>query len=129
MAFIFDLTGRLAVMTGAAVLAAGDPAARANAAPVVPPRLLESGAGAANPPQLHTQPQIQDAIDRANKALDQNGRKLEFVVDKKLNRSIVKVVDLQTNEVLQQVPAESMLATARALAGNSPKGALIDGQA
>jgi len=129
MSFIFDLTGRLTVMASAAVLGTTPSAARASAGSGAPPRVVGSGTGSSSPPQSHTKSQVQAAVDQANKALDQDGRKLEFVVDKVLNRPIVKVVDLQTNEVLQQVPAESMLATARALAGNSNKGALIDGLA
>jgi uncharacterized FlaG/YvyC family protein len=36
---------------------------------------------------------------------------------------------MKTDAVLRQVPTESMLAIARALAGNSTQGALIDAQA
>jgi flagellar protein FlaG len=129
MSFIFDLTGRLIVMASAAVNGASQPAARANAAPRVPLQVVGSSFGSTTQPQTHTKTQIQEAVDQANKAFDQSGRKLEFVVDKTLNRLIVKVVDLQTNEVLKQIPAEDMLATARALAVNSNKGALIDGLA
>jgi uncharacterized FlaG/YvyC family protein len=69
------------------------------------------------------------AVAQINDALAQNGWKMEFVIDKSIDRLIVKVVDIRTNEVLVQVPAESMPATARALADGPQAGALIDRQA
>jgi uncharacterized FlaG/YvyC family protein len=69
------------------------------------------------------------AVAQINDALAQNAWKIEFVVDKSIDRLIVKVIDTRTNEVLVQVPTESMPATARALADGPQAGALIDRQA
>lgn len=62
-------------------------------------------------------------------AVPQNGYEMQFVRDRTINRVIVKVVDTGTNAVVKQVPDESMLATARALAEPTAPGTLVDTQA
>ncbi|HRK56852.1 MAG TPA: flagellar protein FlaG [Burkholderiaceae bacterium] len=49
---------------------------------------------------------------------------LEFNDD--LGRSVFKLIDSTTGEVLRQIPSEEALAVARALAGGKPAGALLD---
>lgn len=68
---------------------------------------------------------VQKAVADANAALAQGGTELNFVFDKQVNDMIVKVVDRQTHQVVQQIPAKWMTAAARALASAQP-GALIN---
>ncbi len=77
-------------------------------------------AGAAVSPDV-----VQKAVADANAALAQGGTELNFVFDKQANDMIVKVVDRQTHQVVQQIPAKWMTAAARALADAQP-GALIN---
>jgi len=122
MSFIFDSTGTLTVtsstLAGAFVPTATSPGP--HAAPVAPDGAIAPAQPAAR---------IQEAVNQANGAMERSSLKMEFVVDKALDRTIVKVVDTQTNQVLKQIPSESMLAAARALAAHSTRGALVDAQA
>jgi len=51
---------------------------------------------------------------------------LTFVFDDQVHQTIVKIVDSQTHQVVQQIPSEAMLAAARALAGTPLSGALVN---
>ena len=82
-----------------------------------------SGAVPAVPP---TSGQVKAAVADANQALAENGTQLTFVFDDQLHESLVKIVDTQTHEVVQQIPSEAMLAAARALSGSPANGALVN---
>jgi flagellar protein FlaG len=87
----------------------------------------QSGSGAASgSPTLE---QLKAAVAAANEQLNQSNRELTFVFDDTLGRMLVKIVDMQTNAVVRQVPSEDMLAAARALSGSSKPGALLRGKA
>ena len=74
-------------------------------------------------------PRTSAAVAAANEQLNQSNRELTFVFDDTLGRMLVKIVDMQTNAVVRQVPSEDMLAAARALSGSSKQGALLRGKA
>ncbi len=124
MILIFDSTGTLTSMVSAAAHGNGQPVVRSSVGAGKPP---EPPASAAPPSEGNAR--FQSAVVQANNVIAQSGLKLEFVVDKTLNRTIINVVDVRTKEVVQQVPAEGMLATVRALVANGTKGGLIDEQA
>jgi|CXWL01.1.fsa_nt_gi flagellar protein FlaG len=67
------------------------------------------------------------AIDAVNKMLDPMARGLQFSVDGSTGKTVVKLVDKQTNEVLREMPSREMLAIARAL--DRMQGLLFDGHA
>lgn len=67
---------------------------------------------AATPP---TQAQIQSALDSMNKVLKQNDSGLEFSVDEDTKRTVFKLVETKTGEVIRQYPTEDLLAIARAI--------------
>ncbi len=79
--------------------------------------------GASSPPM--SPDAVRKAVAAANSALAQSGTELNFVFDKQANDLIVKVVDTQTQKVVQQFPAQWMTAAARALSDAQP-GALIN---
>ena len=63
------------------------------------------------------------AIDAVNRMLNPMARGLEFSIDQTTGKTVVKLVDKETNEVLRQMPSREMLAIARAL--DRVKGLLI----
>jgi len=73
--------------------------------------------------------QVKAAVTDANQALTAIGTQLVFVFDDQLHHSVVKLLDVQTQKVVQQIPSKTMLATASALAGPSTSGALVDTKA
>lgn len=49
---------------------------------------------------------IDTVIDRIQKISDQFDRKLQFRVDKDINRVIIKVLDAATDKVIREIPSE-----------------------
>jgi flagellar protein FlaG len=58
---------------------------------------------------------LNDALKNINHALKALSPNLEFSVDSESQRSIVKVVDHETNEVIRQMPTPEALEIAKAL--------------
>lgn len=53
--------------------------------------------------------QLNSAIDKANTFMSEKASGLEFSVDEDTGRSIVKLIDKQTNEILRQYPSKEMI--------------------
>lgn len=66
-------------------------------------------------PKTPSDAQINEAIAKANASLKQVTRDLEFVRDADTGKTIVRIVDASTQQVIRQFPSEEMLAIARAL--------------
>lgn len=58
---------------------------------------------------------VQEAIVRINQTVQSLVTHLEFSIDTDTNRSVVKVIDNRTREILRQFPSEEVLQIARAL--------------
>lgn len=58
---------------------------------------------------------VTEAIDVANRFMKAISQNLEFSIDDETNKTVVKVVDAATNEVVKQFPSQEMLDIARAL--------------
>ncbi len=56
---------------------------------------------------------LDNAVQEANYYLQSINRGLEFSVDKDTDRTVVKVVDTKSGEVVRQIPSEEMLELAR----------------
>jgi flagellar protein FlaG len=56
-----------------------------------------------------TQEQLQSITDELNKAMQMVGTKLSFSVDKATKKTVIKVFDSQTGELIRQIPPEDML--------------------
>jgi flagellar protein FlaG len=82
------------------------------------------GASTPNEPSLA---QLTDAVNKINKSMASESRGLEFSVDSDSKRTIVKVVDRQTNELIRQIPTVETLQIAHAL--DQAQGLLIKQQA
>ena len=70
-----------------------------------------------------------EAVKGANAAMAASGTLLVFVFDDQTHHMAVKVLDVQTQKVVQQIPLQHMPAMASALAGDSPSGNLVDTKA
>lgn len=67
--------------------------------------------------------QLKDATKLVNDFIGSFNNDLEFSIDKDTGKTVVKVVDTGTKEVIKQIPSEEMLAISRAL--DKIKGLLV----
>ncbi|MRW89538.1 flagellar biosynthesis protein FlaG [Duganella sp. FT80W] len=97
-------------------------ATRAPAAPV------ETANAVKAPEAAPSEEQINDALSKLNKTPQAQANNLEFSVDQDTKRTVVKVVDQTTKEVVRQFPTKEALAIAKALdeQGSASTGLLID---
>lgn len=58
---------------------------------------------------------VQEAIVRINQTVQSLVTHLEFAIDTDTQRSVVKVIDNRTQEILRQFPSEEVLQIAKAL--------------
>jgi flagellar protein FlaG len=93
----------------AAVAPGGNPAPIAAAAPNVPPPSPEQQTA---PP---SQQQVSHAIERIKAALPPDANSLQFSQDNQTGKTIVKVVDTQTGELIRQIPSEEFLRISQAV--------------
>jgi flagellar protein FlaG len=76
--------------------------------------------GEVPPPAAAPAPDLSRAIAVLNRFLADSQRSFRFQVDDASGRTIVRIVNPETGEVVRQIPSEDVLAAARALrdAGN-----------
>jgi flagellar protein FlaG len=67
--------------------------------------------------------QLDQAVSALNQSSQIKTQGLEFSVDEDSQRTVVKVIDQETKEVLRQIPTKEALALAKAF--DSAKGSLI----
>lgn len=73
--------------------------------------------------QAHSAENLSSAVKAVNDFVSSVNSDLKFSVDNDTGKTIVKVVDKNTDEVIRQVPSEEMMAIAKAL--DSIKGLLV----
>jgi flagellar protein FlaG len=71
--------------------------------------------------------QVNEAVQNINKTLRTLNQDLEFSVDSDSKRTVIRVVDQKTKEVIQQIPSKEALEIAKAL--DTVKGLLVKQQA
>jgi len=54
---------------------------------------------------------LQQAVTMANQLVSEEMRRLSFDVHEETDRMVVRVIDLDTNEVIRQIPPEQVLAS------------------
>ena len=81
----------------------------ADATPVDPTSTVQQ------PAPVPTMAQLTQAVKEINKAMESMSQGLEFSVDSDSHRTIVKVVDQKTQEVIRQIPSKETLEIAKAL--------------
>ena len=57
--------------------------------------------------------ELTGALDQLNGYLEETHRGLRFSIDDDSGRTIVRVLDTETDEVIRQIPSEEMLAVIR----------------
>lgn len=65
--------------------------------------------------EVPTLGQLSDAVKRINDTMKKLSQNLEFSVDSDNHRTIVKVVDQETKDVIRQIPSPEALEIAKAL--------------
>lgn len=117
--------GKAAADLPAQVLAAGNRAGAAvsGKAPNTAPSTMVSPT---NPANLPSDTQVKAAVKHANAALAEKSTQLVFVFDDQTHHFAVKLLDIQTQKVVQQIPPAAMPATVEALTGAAGSGALVD---
>ncbi len=85
--------------------------ANVSANPVAPASVQAvQQAGAVPKPQ-----EVKESVEKINKTVQAMGRNLQFSVDESTQMNVVKVVDVETKDVIRQIPSEEVLAIAKAL--------------
>ncbi|MBS0309451.1 MAG: flagellar protein FlaG [Proteobacteria bacterium] len=110
-----------AVPQKSAGVAASEIPAAVKPAPVTTAAAVQQ---AAPPPNLAD---VTQAVRNINRAMQEQSQDLEFSIDKDSKRTIVKIIDQKTKEVLRQIPSVEALEIAKAL--DQMKGLLIHQQA
>jgi len=72
-----------------------------------------------------TSAQLQGVVDDINRTMKSMNKNLEFSVDKDSNRTVVKMVDVDTGEVIRQFPSEEALAISRSIDEQLKQGMFI----
>lgn len=91
------------------------------AAPASPAREAASDPAPAHAPLPDAQPvrltaaQVEQMVQEVRQVVEPVAQNLRFSIDKGSGRTIVKVVDAQTDEVIRQIPSEELLAISKAL--------------
>ena len=95
-----------------AISPAGQPAVRMNSA--APARAVAE-LPAQQAPQQASVEELKRAVAAINQAMQQSGRNLEFSVDSDTKKTVVRVVDASTGELIRQFPTEAALAISRSI--------------
>jgi flagellar protein FlaG len=76
-----------------------------------------SNAHAAQPgnAQQPTDAQLQSAVDKLNRSMQQSNTNLQFSIDNASKRTLVKVIDAGTGETIKQFPSKEVLAISEAI--------------
>ena len=69
--------------------------------------------------------QVNQAVSNLNQSAQAKSQGLEFSIDSDTQRTVVKVIDQSTKEVLRQIPTPEALDIAKALESKATKGVLI----
>jgi flagellar protein FlaG len=58
---------------------------------------------------------LQEAVSRLNEQMQSKGRDLNFSLDERIDRTIITVKNLQTGEVVRQIPTEEVVRMAHSI--------------
>lgn len=113
------MTPLLPVSAAATAPSAVAPAPQAPRSPA-PPAATAAG-------QHDAAADIAAVVGRANEAMMAARNGIEFTYDRAAGKSIVRVIDRESGQLIRQIPSEDMLELARAL--DRMQGVLVDGRA
>jgi flagellar protein FlaG len=72
--------------------------------------------------------EVEEAVAKLNKSVQDRAQSLEFTIDDDSHRTIVKVIDQSTKEVLRQIPTPEALQIAKSIDARNG-GLLVDQEA
>lgn len=78
-----------------------------------PPAQSQTQAPPTQKSEAPTAADLQRTVQDAKGVADAAGANLQFSIDKDSGKTIVKVVDVQTSEVIRQIPSEELVSLAR----------------
>lgn len=81
--------------------------------PVPAEQVATAPAEAARPAPQVSRTELQQAVDVVNQAVSLEQRSLSFSIDDLSGRSVIKVVDFETDELIKQIPTEELLKVAQ----------------
>ena len=99
--------------------------ATALGAPRAPATAVETAAAVKGPANVPTSEQLKEAVSQLNKASQDKSQGLEFSIDNDSKRTVVKVIDQTTKEVLRQIPTPEALEIAKSLESKSSTAGLL----
>lgn len=67
------------------------------------------------PPPQDNKAAMQSAVASINRYLQENNKNVQFDIDHSTGKTVIRVVDAVTQEVVRQMPSEETLAIARAI--------------
>ena len=92
------------------------PATRGSAEPAAPARQAAPKVVAVASPIPPSEAEVKAAVAQINQLLQaQNNNSLRFEIDRPSGKTVVRVIDDDTHEILRQFPSEEVLAIARAI--------------
>lgn len=74
-----------------------------------------------------TRQELEDAVKQVNEFLKPINNGIQFNLDEETGKTVIKVIDLATKDVIRQFPSEEMLSIARAI--DKMKGLLVQQKA
>lgn len=92
------------------------PAEKVAKAVVAEPKTMDAvqaGKLSATKAQEISKAELQQAVDVVNQAVALEQRSLSFSIDDVSGRSVIKVVDFETDELIKQIPSEELLKVAQ----------------
>ena len=100
-------------------------AAASLGAPRAPATPVETAGAVKGPANVPSAEQLKEAVSQLNKASQDKSQGLEFSIDNDSKRTVVKVIDQTTKEVLRQIPTQEALEIAKALESKSSTAGLL----
>ncbi|MGL1833373.1 flagellar protein FlaG [Rhodocyclaceae bacterium SMB388] len=108
-------TSSLVSAAGAALRGSDGPAARPAPARAGDAASVSRAAAPAGSPPAASQADIRQAVDEVRNAISPVAQNLLFSIDEDTNKTVIKIIDSSTDEVIRQIPSEEFLAMSRAL--------------
>ena len=105
-------------------------AATTTATVQAPKQLVPTAETQASPAPTHalSNEEVERTVDEIRRHIAPVDQNLLFTIDKETGKTIVRLIDSSTKEILRQIPSEELVAIARAL-GKSSQSGLIERKA
>ena len=75
----------------------------------VPTEAADIREGASEYQNSFTSKSIIKAVETMNKELEPSGKKLAYSIHERTNQILIKVIDIETNEVIKEIPDEKLM--------------------